>query len=73
MHITQVMGEVHMHVRTCARAYLPLFRISGMATRITLKFDAWLGPHELGAYISLRWGTAARVHLRIRFPYVGNR
>ena len=47
MHITWVMDEVHLHVRTCTRGYLPLFRISGMATRITLKFDAWLEAHEL--------------------------
>ena len=72
MHITQVMHEVHVHVLTCARAYLPLFRLSGMATRVTIKFDAWSNAHELSVCVSLRWGTAARVHLRTPFPHLEN-
>ena len=31
------------HIRTCA----PLFRISETAGRSVLKFDAWLGTHQL--------------------------
>ena len=72
MHITQVMDDVRLHVRTCARAYLPLFCISGMATRVTLNFDACLEAHELVVYVSLRLGTAARVHLRTPSPYLEN-
>ena len=42
MHITQVMGGMHLHVRTCARAGVPHFRISEAAGRIALKFGVWL-------------------------------
>ena len=45
MHITQVMGGVHLHVRTCARADVPPFRISETAGRIALKFGVWLETH----------------------------
>ena len=38
MRFTPLMGRVHLHVRTCA----PLFRISGTAGRIVLKFGVWL-------------------------------
>ena len=37
MHTTQIMGRVHMYVRTCARADVSLFRISETAGRIALK------------------------------------
>ena len=43
--ITKVMGGVHLHVRTCARAAVPPFRISEMARRIALKFGVWLVAH----------------------------
>ena len=45
MHMTQVMVGVHPHVSTCA----PLFRVSGTAGRIALKFGvqyevkSWVG------------------------------
>ena len=45
MHITQVMVGVHLHVRTCARADVPLFRISETARRIALTFGVWLETH----------------------------
>ena len=45
MHTTQVMGVVHLHVRTCAHVDVPLFRISEAAGRIALKFGEWLETH----------------------------
>ena len=45
MHITQVLGGVHLHVRTRARADVPPFRISETARRIMLKFGMWLETH----------------------------
>ena len=48
MDITQVMDGVHLHVRTCARADMPLFHISEMAGRIALKFGVWLETHQQG-------------------------
>ena len=45
MHIKQVMGGVHLHVRTCARADVPVFRISETAGPIALKFGVWLETH----------------------------
>ena len=42
MHISQDMDGVHLHVRTCAGADVPAFRISGTAGRIALKFGRWL-------------------------------
>ena len=42
MHIPEITGGVHLHVRTCARADVPSVRISGAAGRIALKFDVWL-------------------------------
>ena len=41
MNIKQVMGGVHLYVRTCARADVPLFRISKLAGQIELKFGVW--------------------------------
>ena len=40
MHIPQVMGGVHVHVRTSRCS--PVLRISETAGRIVLKFGAWL-------------------------------
>ena len=48
MHIKQVMGGVHLRVRTCTRAYVPLFRSSETAGRIALKFGVLLDTHDLG-------------------------
>ena len=45
IHITHVMGGVHLLVRTCARADVPLFCISETAGRIALKFGVWLETH----------------------------
>ena len=45
MLITQVMGGVHMHVRTCAGEDVPLFRTSETAGQIALKFGVWLETH----------------------------
>ena len=53
MHIKQVMGGVHLHVRKCARADVPLFRISETAGRIALKFGVLLDTHDLGVYKSV--------------------
>ena len=49
IHITHVMGGVHLHVRTRARADVPFFCISETAGRIALKFGVWLETHYLGA------------------------
>ena len=38
MHITQVIGEVHLHARMCT----PIFRRSGTVGQIALKCGAWL-------------------------------
>ena len=43
IHIPQVMGGVHLHVRKCRCP--PVFRISGMAGRIALKSGVWLETH----------------------------
>ena len=60
MHITQVMGGVHLRVRTCARADVrmcaSLLRIPGTAGRTALKFGVWLGD---------QWAVA------MRFTYDG--
>ena len=45
MHITQVMGLVHLHVRTSALADVPPFRISETAGRIALKFGLLVETH----------------------------
>ena len=47
MHIAQVMGGVHLHMRTCERADVPPppFRISETAGRIALKIGEWLEVH----------------------------
>ena len=59
MQTTQVIGGVHLRVRTCARvdlrftkvndgAYVhvaPFFRISGTAARIAPKLGVWLEDH----------------------------
>ena len=42
MHIIQVVDGVHLHVRTCGRADVPLFCIWETAGRIAQKFGAWL-------------------------------
>ena len=62
MHNTQVMAGVHLHVRTCTRADVPLFRISEMAGRIALKFGLWLGTHYLNLLQELMLGTCARAY-----------
>ena len=41
MHIKQVIGGAHLHVRTRARADMPLFCISETARPIALKFGVW--------------------------------
>ena len=57
---TQVRGGIHLHTRTCA----PLFRISGTAGPIMLKFCIWHGTPQMRALFKteLRWG----VHLQVR-------
>ena len=61
MHITHIMGGIYLHMRTCARADVPLLRISGPAGRIALKFGVWVERQIYQAYYkSLWWGTAAR-------------
>ena len=67
VHIAQVMGAVHMHVHTRARAdarvhtfRCPLLRISETAGRISLKFGMWLETHTSGFLQKLGVGTAAR-------------
>ena len=45
MHITQVMDGVYLHVARAHVQMCPYFGISGMAGRIGLKFDVWLGYH----------------------------
>ena len=68
MHIPQAMGGVHLHVRTCARADMPLFRISEMVGRIALKFGVLLEVHSLGVLRRSRVGyicTRARVHVQM--------
>ena len=50
------MGGVHPRVRTCARAYVPLFRISETAGPIALKFGLWLETHQLGVLQKLMVG-----------------
>ena len=42
MPFTLLRNDVHLHVRTCARADVPAFRISERAGRIALKFGTWL-------------------------------
>ena len=53
-------------VRTCARVHLPIFRISGMAGRIRLKFGIWVkGP--LAMLVTLVGDAVpifARTHVR---------
>ena len=46
--LTEVYGGVHLHVRTCARADVPLSRISETAERIALKFGMSLENRSLG-------------------------
>ena len=68
MHIKQVMGGVHLHVRTCARADVPLFRISETAGRIALKFGVLLETHYLGVLRKSMMGhisTCARAHVQM--------
>ena len=45
MHITQIMGGVHLHLLTCARADVSLLGISETAGWIALKFGMWLEIH----------------------------
>ena len=45
MPIKQVMGGVHLQVRTCAHADVPLFRISETAEPIALKFGVSFETH----------------------------
>ena len=45
MHIKQVIGGAHQHVRTRARADVPLFRISETAAPIALKLGGVLETH----------------------------
>ena len=47
-YIPQVMGMVHLHVRTCSRADVPLFCILETAGQLALKFGVWLETHYLG-------------------------
>ena len=61
MHITQVMGGVHLNVRKCARAGRPHFHISETAGRITLKFGVWLETHQIW-----RFTKVYGVHLHVR-------
>ena len=42
LHIAQVMGVVHLHVRTCVCVDVPPLCISETAGRIALKFGEWL-------------------------------
>ena len=42
MHISQIMNVVHLYVRPCVL----LFRISGTAGKIAVKFSAWLETHQ---------------------------
>ena len=42
MHIKQVMGGLHLHVRMRARADVPPFHTSETAGLIALKFCVWL-------------------------------
>ena len=64
MHIKHVIGGVHLHVRTCARADVPLFRISETAGWIALKFSVLLETHYLGVLQKSMMGTSARAHVR---------
>ena len=70
MHITKVMGWVHLHVRTCRCAH---FRISETAGRVALKFGMVRGPLAR-TFTKVKSG----VHLYVRtfrcasFPYLGS-
>ena len=76
MHIRQVTGAAHLHVRTRARADVPLFRISETAGPIALKFGVLLGSHEIGVLQTSRLGyscTCEHAHVQMcHFPYLRN-
>ena len=77
MHIKQVIGGAHLHVRACIRADMPLFRISETAGPIALKFGEWLETH----FLSVLQKSKGWAHLHVRacaradvppFPYLRN-
>ena len=68
MHITKVMGGIHLHVHTCARADVPLLCISETSGQIALKFGVWLEPHYLGVLQRSKVGfisTCACAHVQM--------
>ena len=57
------------YICTC----LPLFRISGTAGRIALKFwHVVTRPVSYAVNAKQWWGASARVHVRAPFPYIVN-
>ena len=67
MLIPQVMGSVHLHVRTCRCS--PVFLILGMAGRVALKFGVLLD--KLAMRFTLL-GGGVHLHVRTHFPHLGN-
>ena len=69
MHIRQVIGGVHLHVRTCRCASFPYLGNgwSGYSEILCVVRDTLAGRF----YKSLGWGTSARAD-EPSFPYLGN-
>ena len=60
--ITQVMGGIYLHMRTCANVDMPLFRIWKTDGRIAQKLGLWLQTHKLGVLQKFMVSTGARAH-----------
>ena len=52
--------------------YAPLFRIPGTAGWIALKFDVWLGDHQLSVLHVLRVEGTACAYEHTPVTYLGN-
>ena len=70
MHVTQVIGGVHLHMHVCARADVPPFPYFGNCLTDCPKIWCVVrGPlARLFAYVN----GVAQLHVRTPFSYLGN-
>ena len=66
MHITQVMGGVHLHVRTCARADVPPFPYLGNGW--TDCAEIWCVVRDPLARLFAKVNGGAQLHVRTCAP-----
>ena len=70
VHNAQVMGGVYLHMRTCARAYVP--RLPYLVNGRTDCAEIWYVVGDQLASHFTEVDDGVQLHVRTPFPYFGN-